>query len=201
MATKISELTAAGALTGTETVPVVQSSTTKRTTAQAIANLAPSGSSGQGLTDFARAVRTSGDVALGTVASPTWANIDTGIDLVLTAAAGDFIEYNISGLLDNGAADTYFDVATVVGGSPVNYLTNGTGTPPVGGANGWFGPSGAVRAVTGALLSGALVSGDISGGTVTLRLRYSKASSNARTFYANSADPLIVWAKNLGPAI
>ena len=38
---KISELTAGVSLTGTETVPVVQSASTVRTTAQAIANLAP----------------------------------------------------------------------------------------------------------------------------------------------------------------
>lgn len=44
MGTKISELSAAGALAGTESVPVVQSGSTKKTTAQAIANLAPSGS-------------------------------------------------------------------------------------------------------------------------------------------------------------
>lgn len=37
--TKISALTAAGALTGTELVPIVQSGATKRTTTQAIANL------------------------------------------------------------------------------------------------------------------------------------------------------------------
>lgn len=43
--TKISALTAAGALDGTEIVPIVQSSSTKRTTAQDIADLAPSGSS------------------------------------------------------------------------------------------------------------------------------------------------------------
>lgn len=41
MGTKISELSAAGALAGTETVPVVQSGSTKRTTASAIAALAP----------------------------------------------------------------------------------------------------------------------------------------------------------------
>lgn len=39
MATKISELVAAGALSGTELVPVVQSGSTVRTTAQAMANL------------------------------------------------------------------------------------------------------------------------------------------------------------------
>ena len=39
--TKISALPAAGALAGTEPVPVVQSAATKQTTAQAIANLAP----------------------------------------------------------------------------------------------------------------------------------------------------------------
>lgn len=46
MSKKISELTAASSLTGTELVEIVQSSTSKRTTAQAIANLASGGSSG-----------------------------------------------------------------------------------------------------------------------------------------------------------
>lgn len=41
--TKISEMTAASALTGTEVVPVLQSSTNKRTTAQGIANLGVTG--------------------------------------------------------------------------------------------------------------------------------------------------------------
>ncbi len=44
--TKISALTAAGALAGTEAVPIVQSSATVRTTAQAIANLATASSVG-----------------------------------------------------------------------------------------------------------------------------------------------------------
>lgn len=46
MSKKISELTAAGALTGTELVEVVQSSASRRTTAQDIADLAGSGISG-----------------------------------------------------------------------------------------------------------------------------------------------------------
>lgn len=44
MSIKISELTAAGALTGTELVPVVQSGATKRTTTQDIADLGGAGS-------------------------------------------------------------------------------------------------------------------------------------------------------------
>lgn len=43
MSIKISELTAAGALTGTELVPVVQSGATKRTTTQDIAGLGGAG--------------------------------------------------------------------------------------------------------------------------------------------------------------
>lgn len=39
--TKISNLTNAGALSGTEVIPIVQSGTTVKTTAQAIANLTP----------------------------------------------------------------------------------------------------------------------------------------------------------------
>src|SRR5262245_17696135 len=52
---KISELPAAGALTGAELVPAVQGGTTVQTTAQAIADLG-SGGGGSGLTKMAMAV-------------------------------------------------------------------------------------------------------------------------------------------------
>jgi len=150
------------------------------------------------LKDFKRAVRTSSDIALGSVASPTWADVDTGLDLVLTASAGDMIEYGVSGLLATPSVDAYFDVATVVSNAPVNYFSSGSGSPAVGGVSAWLVPGGSLHPLTGACLSPPLIAGDISNGTVTLRMRYSKAATTARTLYATAPDPLVVWAKNLG---
>lgn len=59
MAKKISQLPAAGALTGAEQLEIVQSGTSKRTTAQGIADLAPGGSSYPTLTSV-------GDVLIAT---------------------------------------------------------------------------------------------------------------------------------------
>ena len=161
---------------------------------------AQSGTSGQGLKDFGRVKRTAGDIALGSVVTPTWADVETSLDIVLTAATGDFIEYGISGLLGSGT-DTFFDVATIVSSAVVTYFSSGTSTATAGGASGWYGRPSLIFPVTGSLMSPALVSGDISSATVTLRLRYSKGGSSGRTFYATPGDPLIVWAKNLGPAM
>jgi hypothetical protein len=145
-------------------------------------------------------VRTAGDIALGAVVTPTWADVNTGLDLVLAAAVGDIIEYGISGLLGSGT-DTFFDVATIVSSAVVTYFSSGTSTATAGGASGWYGPNGLIFPVTGSLMSPALVSGDISGGNVTLRLRYSKGASSGRTLYASAGDPLIVWAQNWGAAL
>lgn len=61
MGTKISALSAAGALSGTESVPVVQSGATKKATAQAIANLAP-GSTVRGNLGYAQVTADQGSI-------------------------------------------------------------------------------------------------------------------------------------------
>jgi hypothetical protein len=155
------------------------------------------GSSG-GLVDFGRAVRTAGNLTLN---STSWANVDTGLDIALTASVGDFIECGLSAFLAGESVNTGFDVATIVSASPVNYLGASGGGSDYG-AQAWLAPdSGHPTAVGGSIIGPALVSGDISGGTVTLRLRYRTGAASNRTLSATSTQPLHWWAKNIGPAL
>ena len=153
--------------------------------------------SGQGLIDFATAKRTSGNI---TANSTSWANVDTGLDLVLTAASGDYIECGFSAFMANQAVNLGIDVASIVSASPVNYISGGGGASDYG-VQAWLaGDTGHATAVGGSILY-LLVSGDISGGTVTLRLRYRTGTASNRTINATTAQPLHWWAKNIGPAL
>jgi len=95
---KISELPAAAALTGTEEIPLVQSATTKKTTAQDIADL---GGGGGIPTQIAQA---DGSVV-----------IDAAGQITATAGAGDTVVVNFNGsTLTLGA--TGFVTLTLAGG-------------------------------------------------------------------------------------
>lgn len=191
MGTKISELTAAGALTGTEQVPVVQSSTTKRTTTQDIADLAQSGSS----VTVVAASRSSGNV---TINGTSWANVDTGLDLTIAAAATDWLAVSVSGRLAAGSATThtFFDIATIVSGSPVNYFGVGGGASDEG-LNGLRIADTLDLPLAGTYLY-QVQAGDISGGNVTLRLRTRQGVAGNRAFVAGSTNPFKWWVANLG---
>jgi len=145
--------------------------------------------------DYARATRSSGNITLNGTA---WADVDTGLDLVLNAAVGDIIEVEPSGRLAAGAGgtDTYFDVATIVGGSPVNWFGTAGGATDEG-VEGWRCNSTVDSRVVGAVAR-TLVSGDISSGTVTLRLRYRQDSAGNRLFVAGTSNPFAWHAKNIG---
>ena len=151
---------------------------------------------GQGLVDFAFAKRTSGSFTLN---STSWANLDTGLDLTLTAASGEIIEVCISARWGSQALIAGLDVVTLVGGSPVNSISGANGAAGYG-VQSWSATSGSEQAVGGAILY-TLVSGDISSSTVTLRLRYRTASASNKGLYAESDLPFHWYAKNLGPAL
>lgn len=155
-----------------------------------------SAAAGSGVVDYARAVRTSGNV---TINGTSWANVDTGVDLVLSASTGDLIEVAICARLAAGAAntDTLFDVATIVSASPVNYFGTAGGASDEG-VIGWRCKD-TVDTAFGCSVSRILVSGDISSGTVTLRLRVRQSSAGNRSFVAGTANPFSWYAKNLGP--
>lgn len=147
------------------------------------------------LKDYATATRTSGNVTLNTV-GPT--NVDTGLDLVLDAAIGDLVEYSISGLVTNVAQYVGFDVYTIVGGSPVNAFGPGL-SASLAGVQAWYCRAVAEDVNVRGSAHRVLVSGDISAGTVTLRLRYGKLNTTARALYATANNPFTVTAKVWSP--
>lgn len=146
---------------------------------------------------YARAKRTAGSLTLN---STVWANVDTGLDLTLNAVAGDVIEYGISSSSPSAAVDLYMDVVTVVSGSPVNSF--GFDAAPANpttsfGIAAFYAPPSMYAIISGSFFR-TLVSGDISAGTVTLRLRYATGTATNRTLNAAASLPTEVWARNLG---
>lgn len=106
-------------------------------------------------------------------------------DLVVpNAKTGDRIYVSFNALLAPGSNPTQFDMATIVSGSVVHWLSNGTATGDTNGILGWWvdNPSGVAIPVGGASIPLTLASGDISAGNVTLRLYVANASTT-RVFY------------------
>lgn len=148
---------------------------------------------------YARVKRTSGTITLSSNA--VWANVDTGLDLTLNAITGDVIEYAISAVASNTAVETYFDVVTIVAGNPVNsfgFDTTPANPPTNYGVQAWLCPSSIISPISGSAFR-TLVSGDISSGTVTLRLRFANSSATTRPLNAGTPQPLEIWARNHGP--
>lgn len=144
------------------------------------------------LKDFKKATRTAGNLTLN---STTWANVDTGIDLVMAAAVGDEIEVGVSGRWNPEAVEGYLNVATIVSGSPVNYVMPGGAADA--GAAGWMGDNGEPTHI-GAAISYTVQAADVSAGTVTLRLRYRTSTATNKVFVADPTQPFHWWARNLG---
>ena len=155
----------------------------------------PGGGSGtgQGLVDYAFHKRTAADY---TINSTTFTNLDTGTDLVLSASSGDVVEVGCMLVWGSEATTACLDVASIVSGSPVNYWGTAGGSSDFG-ISSWIGTTGQTESA-GASTMRALVGGDISGGTVTLRLRYRTTSATNKTLRASSTLPFLWWAKNLG---
>lgn len=157
-------------------------------------------SAGAGL-PIVKARRTAGNLTLN---STSWANVDTGLDLVLNEVQeGDEIVYGISYRVSNEAVTLYLDVATIVSGSPYRSLGRRDAveaSPGDQGIIGWRAESSVATSESGMAPPYTVVAGDISSGSVTLRLRYATASAANRTMNGASTAPLDVWAMNLGPA-
>jgi hypothetical protein len=141
----------------------------------------------------------SGDITLN---SGSWADLDTSTDLALAAQVDDLIEVGGSWLVAaSSTTAVFFDAVSLVSGSPVNsWGVDGAVGSSVEGIQAWRCDSNSVglnQRVGGSMMK-AVVSGDLSGGTVTLRLRYKQPTAGAQTLYNNANRRLHFWAKNLG---
>lgn len=116
-------------------------------------------------------------------------------DITIPAVAGDMIEVGAGFRLDAGAGVFFGDVATIVSGSVVSYASGlGAGS---NGIAGWLRLPGAAGYVSGGVLF-PVSSGDISGGTVTLRL-LAKTDGAARAVVAGGGEYPTFHAINHGP--
>lgn len=139
----------------------------------------------------AAARRTSGSL---TPASTSWANLDTGLDLVIAATAGQWIEVGLSGNWSSEATSGCIGANTVDGGNSITGTAEASTTE---GVQAWRGSNAAVSPIGGSVLY-QVVSGDISGGNVTIRFRIRCTSAVTKTLFATSDKPLQVWARNVG---
>lgn len=160
------------------------------------------GGGGGGLSAIANTVLkvTSGDK---TLLSTSYAAVDSGgaFDITIAAAAGDILEIGLAAILgsDNQATsnNVNFTARTRVSSADANTISGATAS-----VTAWFGsdvPSGRVVTVAGTTYY-TVVSGDISGGNVTLRLYYRTDVGTAgygRTMFANSTNPSVLSVKNL----
>jgi hypothetical protein len=140
----------------------------------------------------ARASRTAGAVS---VTSTSFVAVDTGTDLTVTAEPSDILLVSLVAY-GQPPANQYllFDVATMVSGSPVNYVSGGAGN----GVIGWAIANGSGDGSTGAAAMQYVVqSGDLSSGQVTLRL-VTRVTGGTATVYATDASRLFWNVVNLG---
>lgn len=133
-------------------------------------------------------------------ASDVWGDVEgSALDIKLTAKAGDWIVAGIDAFWGAETPAGYLDVAVVVGGSYVRSLSLGAGINQGHyGIIGCWGPPSEFHAASG-MIQYQLVSGDISGGLVTLRpIRRSETVVGRGLFVLANVVPFTFWARNEG---
>jgi len=150
--------------------------------------------SGSALT-YVEANLTTGDIALGVAGA--WTAVDATTDLVVPAAAGDRLLINFDMLCNGGFAGvgTGLDVATIVAGAPVNYVSSRGAAPATNGLPGLY--TDPTFLVSGGSLDYIVQAGDISGGNVTLQFQYNNTAAG-RIIYASANYPFRWRAVNIG---
>lgn len=147
--------------------------------------------------DFDKMTRTAGSLS---TSSTSYVNLSTTIDITLSGVlVGDVIEVGASMLYDAQAVQAVMDVATIVAGSPINYIS-GAGSAGEG-VSAWWGEGTATQTPSGGTVLYTLVAGDLSAGTVLLRLRWRTRTAASKTVFATSTIPFHWYAKNLGPLV
>lgn len=128
--------------------------------------------------------------------SDVWTIFSAPGSWVIPAVPGDRIEAKLQ-VLTRGLGDWLVDLAVIVSGVPVRYLSNGTSTPSAAGFPGGYPfTQGTLefQPVTGEGFFTAQA-GDISGGNVTIQVVVKSTTTGGR-FYANANFPSQVNIKN-----
>lgn len=99
--------------------------------------------------------------------------------------------------IGNEASSLCLDAVSWVGGAAINsWGTGGTPSDSLLGVMAWFGQA-SVFGFKGGSVVKQLVSGDISGGNVTVRLRYRTLTAANKVLNAATTNVLQFWATNL----
>lgn len=135
-----------------------------------------------------------------TLTSTSWANMPTIAALTLGAQVGDVIEASFGAYHQNEAAYAWIDAVTEVSAAPVTSF--GTGVAALtstsgAGVGAWLAKTGVEGSIGGSAFL-TLASGDLSSGTVTVRMRY-RFSGSPNKVLAVSGGGIVFAAKNLGP--
>lgn len=142
------------------------------------------------------ASRTAGEVTF--TNTTTWVEMSSALRLVLpNTYAGDVVEVGVAARWSNQNAQGMGDAATLVSGSPVNYFGT-TGAAGDAGVASWFGDSN-LRAPIGGSVFKTVVSGDLSGTTLTIGF-FARVTAS-KNMVALTTAPFNWWAKNHGPMV
>jgi hypothetical protein len=133
---------------------------------------------------------TSGDISTNVGGTFTLLGM-TGI--AVPAAIGDYVEFFL-GFMDNAA--NYMDAAVVVSGAAVRYMSSNTSTPAVEGSPWWYQSPNIFRG-SPPPFAFTVVSGDLSGGNVTVDMA-ARGSSGSGILYASTSYPFRWRAINYG---
>jgi len=148
---------------------------------------------------YARFKRSAGDLTLN---STSWANlptVGTSGDLTINATTGDVVEVSMCSLFGNEAVEGFLDFATIVGGVVTNcFGIDGAESASSSGIMSYRGLSSRYDPIGGNFFR-TLVAGDISSGTVTVRVRYRTGTAANKLLLASTNNPLEYWIRNHGP--
>lgn len=148
------------------------------------------GSGGAAIAVVRRTV-TSGNITPQSTGS--WAMVTGGPTIAIAAAAGDYVSFEICSALMR-IVSSFRDLAVVVGGVPVRYLSTGSSSSSVEGAPAFYGDS--TFRTHGTAFDFVVQNSDLSGGNVTVGFATKGAADG--TIYASTDYPLVWRAMNYG---
>lgn len=146
--------------------------------------------------DFKFFTRGAGNLTLNSTAWVVLPTIGTTFDITLVAQTGDVVECGVNGVWGAENVQGNLDAVSIVSAAVVSYW-GGDGTS-ASGTGAWSGYN-SINAPIGGSVMRTLISGDVTAGSVTVRLLYRTSTAANKTLFANTGNSFQFWAKNLGP--